>query len=206
MAAASFGAAQQQPSAAGWDAGVSARARAWVGRTLAPGRLRFCPYTGSEAISGIGLEPYGVSAAPIYFATSEATELRGLMRDFWAAAEHMLSSGEAEVSSIVLSAPEWDGRWEAWCQIVFLVLEASLLASGLSRTLGVVCFHPQYATPPVEWLARHRFGHMHSTQRLRAWLDQHDPTLSAASTDDAIEWAGSVQRRSPHAMINGAPS
>jgi hypothetical protein len=39
------------------------------------------------------------------------------------------------------------GRWGEWHQRVFPTLEATLLAAGLSRTLGIVCFHPCYLTP-----------------------------------------------------------
>ena len=47
------------------------RARAWVGRTLCPGPLRFCPYTGPEdTVSGTGLDAYDVPAAPIFFTAS----------------------------------------------------------------------------------------------------------------------------------------
>ena len=40
-----------------------------------------------------------------------------------------------------------NGRWDEWHQRVFPTLEATLLAAGLSRTLGIVCFHPCYLTP-----------------------------------------------------------
>ena len=90
-----------------------------------------------------------------------------------------------------------NGPGVRWYTVVFPMLEASLLASGLSRTLGIVCFHPAYSTPSAEWLARHRFGHMHSTTRLRAWLDEHDRTLSEATTDEDLHWAGSIQLRQP---------
>ena len=43
---------------------------------------------------------------------------------------------------------------------------------------------------------------MHGLPTLRGWLDRHEPTLSADTDDEALHWAGSVQRRSPHAMIN----
>ena len=88
------------------------------------------------------------------------------------------------------------------CELVFPLLESSVLSAGLGRTLGIVCFHPEYSTPDAAYLARHRFGHMHSTDRLRRWLDEADPPLSARTDDGLLHWAGSYQRRSPHAMIN----
>ena len=45
------------------------------------------------------------------------------------------------------------GRWGEWHQRVFPTLEATLLAAGLSRTLGIVCFHPCYLTPFVLFVA-----------------------------------------------------
>ena len=72
----------------------------------------------------------------------------------------------------------------------------------MGRTLGIVCFHPGYSTPDASYLARNRFGHMHSTARLRRWLHEADPALSQATDDRTLHWAGSYQRRSPHAMIN----
>ena len=177
-----------------------------------------CPYTGSETTSGVGLAAEGVSPAPIrYGVDSGGGELAGLMRSFWAETEGMLRAGQGGCSSIVLSAPCWDARWTEWCELVslphispvsprcelvFPLLESSVLSAGLGRTLGIVCFHPEYSTPDAAYLARHRFGHMHSTDRLRRWLDQADPPLSARTDDGLLHWAGSYQRRSPHAMIN----
>ena len=114
----------------------------------------------------------------------------------------MIEAGEEGTSSIILNAPAWDQRWDDWCRVVFPTLEASLLSSGLSRVLGIVCFHPQYETPPVEYLARNRFGHMHSSERIREWLSEQDPSLSDATSDEDLQWAAACQRRSPHAMIN----
>ena len=188
-----------------------------------------CPYTGSETTSGVGLAAEGVSPAPIrYGVDGGGGELAGLMRTFWAETEGMLRAGQAGCSSIVLSAPCWDARWTEWCELVslphispisplhlpyispvsprcelvFPLLESSVLSAGLGRTLGIVCFHPEYSTPDAAYLARHRFGHMHSTDRLRRWLDEADPQLSARTDDGLLHWAGSYQRRSPHAMIN----
>ena len=188
-----------------------------------------CPYTGSETTSGVGLAAEGVSPAPIrYGVGSGGGDLAGLMRSFWAETEGMLRAGQGGCSSIVLSAPCWDARWTEWCELVFPpyispispcislyispvsprcelvfpLLESSVLSAGLGRTLGIVCFHPEYSTPDAAYLARHRFGHMHSTDRLRRWLDEADPSLSARTDDGLLHWAGSYQRRSPHAMIN----
>lgn len=156
--------------------------------------------------------------------------MASLLVDFWAAACGMAEGGEEEVSSIVLSAPAWDERrggvvsvtvhplllfachcyfgrrWGEWHRTVFPLLEASVLAAGLGRTLGavlrsppavvaqaprshprlieagIVCFHPQYETPSDAWLARHRFGHMHSPSKLRRYLHEHDAALAASTT------------------------
>ena len=177
--------------------------------------------------------------------------MASLLVDFWAAACGMAEGGEEGVSSIALSAPSWDERrggvvsvtvhplllfachcyvgrrWGEWHRTVFPLLEASVLAAGLGRTLGIVCFHPQYETPSDAWLARHRFGHMHSPSKLRRYLREHDAVLAAStaraasrggrgrwsshgviysrqarSSESDLRWAGSYQRRSPHALIN----
>ena len=188
---------------AGQRADAIRRVRAWVRRTLTPGGgLRFCPYTQSDAIAGGGLETQGIRAAPILHDASMAPTILPLLVDFWRAVSEMVARGEAGASSILLAAPAWDGRWAAWCTEVFPVLEASLLASGLSRQLGIVCFHPEYETPSAQYLARHRFGHMHSQDRIRSWVQSERPDLSKATSDETLAWAAAYQRRSPHAVIN----
>ena len=178
------------------------RMQAWVARTLTPEGLRFCPYTGSESVSGTGLEGSGITPAPIAYHVATGTSIPQLLETFWEACIAMLEGGEEGCSSIILAAPGFDEQWETWCRVVFPCLEASLLASGRGRDLGIVCFHPEYVTPSEEWLARHRFGHMHSTSRLRGYVEQHDQQLSEATDDESLAWAGAYQRRSPHAMIN----
>ena len=178
------------------------RTGAWVERTLTPSGLQFCPYTASARVAGSGLEGYGVEPAPIMYAHCASSSLPELLATFWSSCAAMVEGGEARTSSILLSAPHWDERWDEWCHVVFPLLEEAVLAAGLGRELGIVCFHPEYVTPNEEWLARHRFGHVHSTARLRSYLEIHDLDLAASSSDDEILWAGSYQRRSPHATIN----
>ena len=73
----------------------------------------------------------------------------------------------------------------------------------LSRTLGIVCFHPLYSTPGEPFLRKHRFGHMYAPRKLLAWVESADPTgLFQTVTLPQLQWSGSYQRRSPHAMIN----
>ena len=179
---------------------VTGRMQAWTERTLSRRGLGFCPYTDSSNLAGIGLD--GVTPAPICYAVSTASELPRLLLNFWQACAQMVEEGESRTSSIILAAPHWDTRWEDWYRCVFPVLEASVLTSGLGRELGIVCFHPEYMTPDDGWLARHRFGHMHPSSRLRRYVDEHDALLSRSLSNDALQWAASYQRRSPHAMIN----
>ena len=75
------------------------------------------------------------------------------------------------------------------------------IAAGLGRQLGIVCFHPAYVTPDEAWLARHRFGHMHSARKLRGYVELHDAELAARTSDAELAWAGAYQRRSPHAAM-----
>ena len=192
------------PSPPPLDDGAAAKARtaAWVDRTLSPSGLRFCPYTQSAEISGSGLEGYGVTPAPISYAYCADGSLKALLVSFWSEASKMLDAGEEGTSSIVLSAPQWDDRWHEWYTVVFPLLEASVLAAGLGRELGIVCFHPSYVTPDEEWLVKHRFGHMHAARKLRGYVKQHEPELAESLSDEQLSWAGAYQRRSPNAMIN----
>ena len=75
-----------------------------------------------------------------------------------------------------------------------------MLASGLGRSIGVVCFHPKYEIPSQKFLARRPFGHMRSTEKLRRWLRESDE--ESLPSDDEIAWAGAAMRHSPHATIN----
>lgn len=191
---------------------VRTRMKHWVERTLVG--LKMCPFTGSTDASGHNLRDFGIEPTPIQYAESLATSLPELMLDFWTEAETFLKASESGASSIILAAPAWDSEegWEAWHRAVFPALEASVLAARQGRTLGVVCFHPRYATPDEAFLRRHRFGHMHPPRKLGEWLERREPALSAAlaaageggpgGREDALQWAGSYQRRSPHAMIN----
>ena len=145
------------------------RTRSWVARALVG--LNTCPFTASADSAAAGLEFAGIAAAPILYAESGARDVPGLAGDFWEAAGRMLERGQEGCAGVVLSAPAFDGDWETWHAKVFPVLEESLLAAGLGRELGVVCFHPSYETPGLEFLRRHRFGHMHHASKLLRWVD-----------------------------------
>lgn len=178
------------------------RTRKWVDRTLTSAGLAFCPYTSSADLSATGLEDLGVPPAPVLYETCASGETSHLMAEFWVACANMVAEGEEGVSSILLSAPGWDDEWDAWHRVVFPMIEASVAAAGLESFLGVVCFHPFYVTPDEGWRSANKFGHMHSKQRLREYLDEHDPPLSSATGARELGWAGDYQRRSPHATIN----
>lgn len=186
------------------------RTRSWVARALVG--LNTCPFTASADSAAAGLEFAGIAAAPILYAESGARDVPGLAGDFWEAAGRMLERGQEGCAGVVLSAPAFDGDWETWHAKVFPVLEESLLAAGLGRELGIVCFHPSYETPGLEFLRRHRFGHMHHASKLLRWVDaapdarELREALAKAGGKGGAEagakWAGGYQRRSPHAMIN----
>lgn len=203
------------PGAVAVDPGARHRMQAWVGRTLVG--LGMCPFTQTVTESGHRLADLGVQPAPILYTETGEASLPAVLAAFWKAVIDMLDKGEGGASSIILAAPAWDGRWWGWHQDVFPALESSVLASGLGRVLGVVCFHPSYSTPSLEFLRRNRFGHMHGPAKLRTWVDgapDRDSLLVGLGMGDAeadettvevaeaLQWAGSYQRRSPHAMIN----
>ena len=119
-----------------WDdqARVLARSRAWVARTLAPGPLAFCPYTGSSQTSGVGLDAFGVTPAPIAYSVCGASSVPSLVAWFWGAAAAMLEAGEQGCSSIILSAPAWDERWEVGSMHPHPCLLLGLLGLGSGLT------------------------------------------------------------------------
>lgn len=183
------------------DAATVERAmRAWVRSALSTEGLGLCPFTQNDRIAAVGLQ--GVKAAPILHVTSQATTLSALLVDCFRAILKMVEGGEDGYSSIILSAPAWDSEWDAWRDAVFPMLEASVLATDLGRTLGVVCFHPHYSTPDPAFLARHRFGHMHSIDTLRSWTEAEAPELSGRLDDTRLAEAANQMRRAPHAMVN----
>ena len=173
-------------------AAARGRMKKWVERTLV--RYGMCPFTGSAEVSGVRLEEFGVEAAPIRYLETGAATLPELLAEFWAAADAMVADGDGAVSSIVMSCPAWDARWASWQEDVFPVLEECVVASGLGRTLGVVCFHPNYATPAEAFLRKHRFGHMYSPRKLMGWVESSgDDALAGGVTLPQLQWAGSCK-------------
>lgn len=134
------------------------------------------------------------------------------IKDSWREIAFMLDmgpSGRDGISSILLAAPEYDNDFDLWAGPVFAMLESGVVACGLEKEVGVVCFHPQYATPDGRSFPG--FGHMHSVPRLKKWWhetvaragsssDAKDSTLEL--TDEEIAAGGAWQRRTPHATIN----
>jgi hypothetical protein len=124
------------------------------------------------------------------------------MADFWRSVRRMLEGGEEATSSIIFSAPAWDSRWLEWRDTIFPLLGNGVIAAGLGRTIGIVCFHPAYAVPSAAYLAKHRLGHMYSLATLRRWLREHQPQLEDGLSDGDLSAAAAEMRRSPHAVIN----
>ena len=84
-------------------------------------------------------------------------------------------SGKKGISSILLAAPGYDDDFDLWSGPVFAMLESGVVACGLESQVGVVCFHPSYATPDGRSFPG--FGHMHSVPRLKKWLEENDSEL-----------------------------
>ena len=110
-------------------------------------------------------------------ASNACTDSAILLVDTWEAIRDMVDaelSGKKGVSSILLAAPAFDDDFDLWSGPVFAMLEAGVLAAAAERrvVVGVVCFHPRYATPDGKsWP---RFGHMHPVLRLQRWLSEND--------------------------------
>jgi hypothetical protein len=118
--------------------------------------------------------------------------------------------GKTGVSSILLAAPYYDDDFDLWAGPIFAILEASVVAAGAENDIGVVCFHPRYATPDGSTFPG--FGHMHSVPRLAKWWEGYvnsDPKATDTPEEDKkkldtdeIAAGGAWQRRTPHATIN----
>lgn len=181
---------------------VERQQKSWVKRILVDKGI--CPFTKSTKLSGQGLSDVGMPVARIAYHTSYATDLVELMADAWTAILEMVRAGpkgKTGVSSILLAAPAFDDNLDDWLP-VFALLEAGVMVAGLEEHIGVVCFHPKYATPDGSTFPG--FGHMHSVPRLQDWVRQRSSSndfLSGLSTED-IAAGGAWQRRTPHATIN----
>ena len=108
--------------------------------------------------------------------------------------------GKKGVSSILLSAPEFDDTFKLWGEIIFALLESIVTAANAEPIIGVVCFHPKYRTPDGSTFPG--FGQMYSTMRLRQWLTEENKALSNQLSDQDIAAGGALQRRTPHSCIN----
>ena len=190
---------------------INRRTQAWVQRVLV--KMGICPFTKAVRRSGQGLADVGVPVADIVYHASAATNAVTLMADTWAVLQEFLDAGPAAQSSILLAAPAYDDRLDDWTGPLFCLLETSVVVAQAEAALGVVCFHPRYATPDgSSWPG---FGHMHSVPRLIQWVRQADSQTSAENFSKSsssssqpslsrtdIAAGGSWQRRTPHATIN----
>jgi hypothetical protein len=195
---------------------IDNQTRSWVQRVLVD--LAICPFTKSKTFSGQGLADVGVPVGRIAYHTSSASSLLPLLRDIWQSIHQMIQAGpkgRSGVSSILLAAPAYNSNFDVWSGPVFGVLEASVVACRMESQVGVVCFHPQYATPDGTTFPG--FGHMHSLPRLQQWFREctrpnkrsakelqdelHDTEVVNLSPEQ-IAAGGAWQRRTPHATVN----
>jgi len=184
------------------------RTKAWVQRLLV--ELGICPFTKSSTESGHGLRDLSVPVADIMYRHSDAlsgssNDVYLLMADAWLAISDMIKARPTGVSSILLSAPGYDDNFKLWAGQIFSMLETCVGAVQAEEMVGVVCFHPQYATPDGKSFPG--FGHMHSLPRLKKWYKEHFTSSSeqlepSPLTDNEIAAGGAWQRRTPHAVIN----
>jgi hypothetical protein len=178
---------------------LNERTQAWVKRMLVEQKI--CPFTKSINKSGQGLGDVGVPVGSIAYHGSDATNPVQLLSDIWRAIIDMLEagpSGKQGISSILLAAPAFDNDFDFWAGPIFAMLETSVVAAQAEDRVGVVCFHPRYATPDGKsWPG---FGHMHSVPRLEKWYQEYSETKEL--TSDQVAAGGAWQRRTPHATIN----
>ena len=178
---------------------LTQRTQAWVKRILV--QQGICPFTKSVRKSGHGLSDVGVPVGAISYHGSSATHPILLFADTWKAIFQMIQagpSGKEGVSSILLAAPGFDDDFDLWAGPIFAMLEAGVVAASAQAQIGVVCFHPRYATPDGKsWPG---FGHMHSVPRLQKWYEENNGSCPLTTEDVAA--GGAWQRRTPHATIN----
>uniref|UniRef100_A0A7S3P409 Uncharacterized protein n=1 Tax=Amphora coffeiformis TaxID=265554 RepID=A0A7S3P409_9STRA len=184
---------------------INQHTQAWVQRVLV--KMGICPFTKSRKMSGQGLSDVGVPVGKIAYHTSSAINAIVLLADTWKAMVEFLDAGPEAQSSILLAAPAYDDTFGTWAGPIFCLLESTVVAAHAEADLGVVCFHPAYATPDgTTWPG---FGHMHSVPRLAQWVQQEQDqrqkekqgTFSPLSRED-IAAGGAWQRRTPHSTIN----
>eukprot|EP00593_Proboscia_inermis_P017174 CAMPEP_0171307260 /NCGR_PEP_ID=MMETSP0816-20121228/17270_1 /TAXON_ID=420281 /ORGANISM="Proboscia inermis, Strain CCAP1064/1" /LENGTH=357 /DNA_ID=CAMNT_0011789313 /DNA_START=45 /DNA_END=1118 /DNA_ORIENTATION=+ len=195
---------------------IENRIKSWVRRLLV--KLSICPFTKSVSRSGQGLSDVGVPVGRISYHHSRANgfnEVPKLLRDTWHSIAEMTLAGPGGskgISSILLAAPAYDDHFRFWAGPIFAMLESNVSAVDVSHLIGIVCFHPKYATPDSRsWPG---FGHMHSVPRLAKWVEQYAQTTITTEDDTIVEEAeevlsedeiaagGAWQRRTPHAVIN----
>jgi hypothetical protein len=179
------------------------RTRHWVRRLLVDEKI--CPFTRSDKMSGQGLADLGVPVGSIAYRSSDARHPAILFADTWTAIDQMIQAGPEGrdgVSSILLAAPSYDDDFQIWAGPIFAMLEASVVAAGAEKEIGVVCFHPKYATPDGSTFPG--FGHMHSVPRLAKWCKEYwnDQASQKTLSTDEVAAGGAWQRRTPHATIN----
>jgi hypothetical protein len=63
----------------------------------------------------------------------------------------MVTAGPTGVSSILLSAPGFDDRFDLWAGPVFAMLESCVGAIQAEEIVGVVCFHPKCEFVAAVW-------------------------------------------------------
>ena len=124
---------------------INQHTKAWVKRVLV--KMGICPFTKSTTRSGQGLSDVGVPVGKIAYHTSSATNVIVLLSDTWRAAVEFLDAGPEAQSSILLAAPAYDDDFDIWAGPIFCLLETTVVAARAEADLGVVCFHPAYATP-----------------------------------------------------------
>lgn len=177
--------------------------QSWVKRVLV--EMSICPFTKSVTKSGQGLGDLDVPVANIAYHHSKATkiEIPRLMADTWGSIYEMIKAGDHGkngISSILLSAPNFDDEFPLFAGPIFAMLESNVSAAFAEPLIGVVCFHPKYKTPDGGSFPG--FGQMHSLPRLRKWLQAANEELSSKMDDENVAAGGAYQRRTPYATIN----
>ena len=129
--------------------------RSWVRRILVDEGI--CPFTKSDRKSGQGLSDVGVPVGGILYSTSFAKNAIQLQADTWNTILEMIEAGpggKSGISSILLAAPSFDEDFDIWAGPIFAMLEAGVVAAQALQQVGVVCFHPLYATPDgTSWVS-----------------------------------------------------
>lgn len=193
---------------------VTSALRHFVGRIVVGEAA--CPYIKSVDVGATGLEAKGVTAAPVGYRYSAATDCISALASFWTSVCELQSTPEQDLSTIILALPGIAGglskaSHDRFCAVVEIVSRSLCLFRG-DDVFGLVHFHPAYdrnlvnlasqidaaADPNIQKPA---YGHLPPRTMLRPMFKHLGNPIGDTLTDEQLDLSD-YQRRSPVTAIN----